>query len=106
MKTPSPKDGRRTAWPNQAEGYGDITTSIEAAAFERAVEVPENPEEDPYKDAKYDENTACWGGTNDGFIVKSTEEIDFGNGEFQQLVPISGMTAKDTRSTWNSISTK
>ena len=33
-------------WPNQAEGYGDITTSIEAAAFERAVEVPENPEED------------------------------------------------------------
>ena len=77
-------------WPNQAEGYGDITTSIEAAAFERAVEVPENPEEDPYKDAKYDENTACWGGTNDGFIVKSTEEIDFGNGEFQQLVAYIG----------------
>ena len=77
-------------WPNQAEGYGDITTSIEAAAFERAVEVPENPEEDPYKDAKYDENTACWGGTNDGFIVKSTKEIDFGNGEFQQLVAYIG----------------
>ena len=77
-------------WPNQAEGYGDITTSIEAAAFERAVEVPENPEEDPYKDAKYDENTACWGGTNDGFIVKSTEEIDFGNGDFQHLVAYIG----------------
>ena len=77
-------------WPNQAEGYGNITNSIEAAAFERAVEVPENPEEDPYKDAKYDENTACWGGTNDGFIVKSTEEIDFGNGEFQQLVAYIG----------------
>ena len=77
-------------WPNQAEGYGDITNSIEAAAFERAVEIPENPEEDPYKDAKYDENTACWGGTNDGFIVKSTKEIDFGNGEFQQLVAYIG----------------
>ncbi len=77
-------------WPNQTEDYGDITTSIEAAAFERAVEVPENPDEDPYKDAKYDESAACWGGTSDGFIVKSTEEIDFGNGEFRQLVAYIG----------------
>ena len=27
---------------------------------------------------------------NDGFIVKSTKEIDFGNGEFQQLVAYIG----------------
>ena len=56
----------------------------------RAVDVPENPEEDPYKDAKYNEEAGCWGGTNNGFIVKSTEEIDFGNGEFQQLVAYIG----------------
>ncbi len=77
-------------WPSEMEGYEELTTVIDGSALVRAVEVPENPEEDPYKDAKYNEETGCWGSTNDGFIVKSNEEIDFGNGEFQQLVAYIG----------------
>lgn len=78
------------AWPNEMEGYEEMATVIDGSALVRAVDVPESPEEDPYKDAKYNEETGCWGSTNDGFIVKSNEEIDFGNGEFQQLVAYIG----------------
>ena len=77
-------------WPNEMEGYEEMAIVIDGSALVRAVDVPENPEEDPYKDAKYNEEAGCWGGTNNGFIVKSNEEIDFGNGEFQQLVAYIG----------------
>lgn len=77
-------------WPNEIDGYYEQATVVYGDQFARSVEIPENPEEDPYKDAKYDENTDCWGGIRAGFIVKSTEPIDFGNGDFQQLVAFIG----------------
>ena len=34
-------------WPSEMEGYEELTTVIDGSALVRAVEVPENPEEDP-----------------------------------------------------------
>ena len=77
-------------WVNEMEGYDQLATAVDGSQFVRSGEIPENPEEDPYKDAKYDTNTECWGGTNDGLILESTEEIDFGNGDYKQLVAYIG----------------
>ena len=77
-------------WVNEMEGYDQLATAVDGSQFVRSGEIPENPEEDPYKDAKYDTNTGCWGGTNDGLILESTEEIDFGNGDYKQLVAYIG----------------
>ncbi|MEI3080451.1 hypothetical protein [Paraprevotella clara] len=48
-------------WPNEMEGYEELAIVIDGSALVRAVDVPENPEEDPYKDAKYNEEAGCWG---------------------------------------------
>lgn len=73
-------------WVNESPEYADKATIISAGDFRIAVEVdPENPK-DPFKDCKYDEEKECWGGTVANFIIKSAEPIDFGEGEFQQLV--------------------
>lgn len=75
--------------PNDAPDYNDNATIIPAIELVRAIEA-EDPEKDPYKDAKYDEKNSCWGGITSGFIVRTENEIDFGNGEFQQLVAYIG----------------
>ena len=78
-------------WPSELPEYAENATIIGASEFVRAVPVPEDPEaEDPYKDTKYDEINDCWGGVRTGFIAKSTEKVDFGDGEFQQLVAFIG----------------
>lgn len=77
-------------WINELPGYEEKATTIYGNEFQSAIDVdPENPE-DPFKDCKYDEEHECWGGIRDGFIVKSTEPIDFGDGEYQQLVAFIG----------------
>lgn len=78
-------------WPNEAPEYIESTTVIGASELVRAIAIPEDPDEvDPYKDAKYNEQYDCWSGLVNGFIAKSTEKVDFGNGEFQQLVAYIG----------------
>lgn len=78
-------------WPNESPEYVENATIIGASQFERAIAIPEDPDEvDPYKDAKYNEQYDCWSGLVNGFIAKSTEKVDFGNGEFQQLVAYIG----------------
>lgn len=78
-------------WASELPGYEDNATVIAASEFVRAIPLPEDPdEEDPYKEAKYDEANDCWGAVRGGFIAKSTEKIDFGNGEFQQLAAFIG----------------
>lgn len=77
-------------WINELPGYEEKATTIYGNEFQSAINVdPENPE-DPFKDCIYDEEHECWGGIRDGFIVKSTEPIDFGDGEYQQLVAFIG----------------
>lgn len=78
-------------WPSELPEYKENATIIGASEFVRAVAIPEDPDVvDPYKDTKYDGNSDCWGGVREGFIAKSTEKVDFGNGEFQQLVAFIG----------------
>lgn len=78
-------------WASELPDYKDNATIIGASEFVRAIEFPADPDvEDPYKDTKYDENNDCWASLRNGFIAKSTEKVDFGNGEFQQLVAFIG----------------
>lgn len=70
---------------HEQDGYQDKATIVDGSSFKRAVE-PEDPEVDPFKDCKYDEQKRRWGGIVKDFIIKSNEPIDFGQGEFQQLV--------------------
>lgn len=77
-------------WINELPGYEEKATTIYGNEFQIAVDVdPENPD-DPFKDCKYDEEHRCWGGIRNGFIVKSSEPIDFGEGDYQQLVAFIG----------------
>ena len=77
-------------WINESPEYADKANIIYGDIFRVAVDVdPENPD-DPFKDCKYNEETECWGGVVKDFIVKSAEPIDFGEGEFQQLVAYIG----------------
>lgn len=77
-------------WINESPEYADKANIIYGDAFRIAVDVdPENPK-DPFKDCEYNEETECWGGIVKDFIVKSAEPIDFGEGEFQQLVAYIG----------------
>lgn len=77
-------------WINESPEYTDKANIIYGDIFRVAVDVdPENPD-DPFKDCKYNEETECWGGVVKDFIVKSAEPIDFGEGEFQQLVAYIG----------------
>lgn len=77
-------------WINESPEYADKANIIYGDVFRVAVDVdPENPD-DPFKDCKYNEETECWGGIVKDFIVKSAEPIDFGAGEFQQLVAYIG----------------
>lgn len=77
-------------WINESPEYADKANIIYDDAFRIAVDVdPENPK-DPFKDCEYNEETECWGGIVKDFIVKSAEPIDFGEGEFQQLVAYIG----------------
>lgn len=77
-------------WINESPEYADKANIIYGDAFRIAVDVDlENPD-DPFKDCKYNEETECWGGIVKDFIVKSAEPIDFGEGEFQQLVAYIG----------------
>lgn len=77
-------------WVNELPGYEEKATTIYGNEFQSAVDVdPENPN-DPFKDCKYDEEHRCWGGIRNGFIVKSSEPIDFGEGDYQQLVAFIG----------------
>lgn len=77
-------------WINELPGYEEKATTIYGNEFQIAVDVdPENPDA-PFKDCKYDEEHRCWGGIRNGFIVKSSEPIDFGEGDYQQLVAFIG----------------
>lgn len=77
-------------WINELPSYEEKATTIYGNEFQIAVDVdPENPD-DPFKDCKYDEEHRCWGGIRNGFIVKSSEPIDFGEGDYQQLVAFIG----------------
>lgn len=82
-------------WINELPGYEEKATTIHGSEFERAVppliKDPEAEEpEDVYESCVYNEQYECWGGIVDGFIVKSSEPVDFGEGEFQQLVAFIG----------------
>lgn len=78
-------------WPNELPAYEENATIIRASELVRAIAIPEDPDGvDPYKEAKYNEQYDCWSGLVNGFIAKSTEKVDFGNGEFQQLVAYIG----------------
>lgn len=77
-------------WINESPEYADKANIIYGDAFRAAVDVdPENPD-DPFKDCKYNEENECWGGIVKDFIAKSAEPINFGEGEYQQLVAYIG----------------
>lgn len=81
-------------WVNEAPDYAEKATIIYGNEFARAVPVPEpdpeNPNNDPFKDCNYNEDTECWGGIVADFIVRSNQPIDFGNGGLKQLVAYVG----------------
>lgn len=79
-------------WINTTDEYKELSITLEGGEFERGIppvivnpEDPENPK-DKFESCVYDEDKGCWGGIIDGFVVKSTEPVDFGEGEYQQLV--------------------
>ena len=44
-------------WPNEMEGYEEMAIVIDGSAHEKAVDVPKNQVEKPYKDTKYNQKT-------------------------------------------------
>lgn len=78
-------------WINTTDEYKELSITLEGSEFERGIppliENPEDPDsKDKYESCVYNENKGCWGGIIDGFVVKSTEPVNFGEGEYQQLV--------------------